>query len=67
MKIDKRGKQLAKLFGFTMWSIFLFLYGGLYPPWVPETSLEGKVWITAFTLIWALSGAALTYLTEESK
>jgi len=66
MKIDRQGKQFTKLFGFIMWSFFLLLFGGLYPPWVPEAALADKIWITAFTLILALGGAVMAYLTEDS-
>ena len=65
MKLDKIGKRVSKLFSFVLWSLFLLLYGGLYPPWVPEAPIVGKVWITAAVLILALGGAALAWLTEE--
>ena len=65
MKLDKTGKNWAKVVAFTMWSIFLHLLGGAFSPWVDSATITTKVIGVLIMAILTLFFACLYWFTEE--
>ena len=64
MKLDKFGKTWAKITGVTFLTCSAYLIGGLYDPWVPNSPIESRIWITAIFLVITVGATALAFFTE---